>query len=87
MTPYDKAKAIERWLRANIEYRETPAQPPNSSTELVEWTLFNSRQGYCTYYASSMVMMLRMIGVPARIAAGFAEGTYTSTQQLYLVPT
>lgn len=84
VTPYDKAKAIERWLRANIEYRETPAQPP-PGTELIEWTLFNSRQGYCTYYASAMVMMLRMIDIPARMAAGFAEGTFTSNQQLYLV--
>jgi transglutaminase-like putative cysteine protease len=84
VTPYDKAKAIERWLRANIEYRETPAQPP-PNTELIRWTLFVSQQGYCTYYASAMVMMLRMIDIPARMAAGFAEGTYTSSQQTYLV--
>lgn len=84
VTPYDKAKAIERWLRDNITYDETPSNPP-LGRELIDWTLFESREGYCTYYASAMVIMLRSMGIPARMAAGFAQGIWEDSQQLFLV--
>ncbi|MBX3064467.1 MAG: hypothetical protein KF726_15920 [Anaerolineae bacterium] len=83
-TPYDKARAIEQWLRNNIAYDETPPQAP-PGRDLIDFTLFESRQGYCTYYASAMVMMMRALGIPARMAAGFAQGEYQSAQQVYLV--
>jgi transglutaminase-like putative cysteine protease len=74
-TPYDKAKAIERWLRANIEYNENIPQPPPNQ-DPIDWVLFDYREGYCNYYASAMVMMLRSQGIPARMAAGFAQGEW-----------
>lgn len=75
--PYDRAKAIERWLRRNIAYNESiSAPPPNVDT--VEWVLFEAREGYCTYYATSMIVMLRHLGIPARLAAGFSQGEYNS---------
>lgn len=75
VTAYDQTKAIETWLRQNIVYNETIPQPP-PGRDPVDWVLFDIRQGYCNYYASAMIMMLRTLGVPARLAAGFAQGTW-----------
>ncbi len=75
--PYDKAKAIERWLRENIAYNESISAPPQN-VDTVEWVLFGAREGYCTYYATSMIVMLRHLGIPARLAAGFSQGEFDS---------
>jgi len=84
LTPYDQAKAIERWLRANIVYDETiPAPPPG--VDAVDWVLFDGRRGYCNYYASAMVVLLRAVGVPARLAAGFSQGEWSTAPQQFLV--
>ncbi len=83
-TPYDKAKAIETWLRYNITYNETIPQPP-AGQDPVDWVLFDYKQGYCNYYASAMVVMLRTMGIPARMAAGFAQGTYNSDENAFVV--
>lgn len=82
-TPYDEARAIETWLRRNIVYNETIPAPPNGQ-DPVDWVLFESREGYCNYYASSMIMMLRSRGIPARMAAGFAQGDYDVEQGGYV---
>ena len=73
--PYDKAKAIEYYLRTSIAYNETIPSPP-ADRDPIDWFLFEIRQGYCNYYASAMIMMLRSEGIPARMAAGFAQGEY-----------
>jgi transglutaminase-like putative cysteine protease len=82
--PYDKARAIEAYLRENITY-EQQIQPVPSGREAVDYFLFDSKTGYCTYYAGAMVMMLRSQGVPARLAAGFAQGEYDTELQAYRV--
>ncbi len=82
--PYDQAKAIERWLRRNIAYNESiSAPPPNVDT--VEWVLFDVREGYCTYYATAMIVMLRHLGIPARLAAGFSQGEFDSSLGQFVV--
>lgn len=83
-TPYDQAKAIESWLRANILYNETIPRPP-SNQDPVDWVLFDHREGYCNYYASAMIVMLRTLGVPARLAAGFAQGNWDPAQGGFVV--
>lgn len=82
--PYDRAKAIERWLRDNIAYNESISAPP-PAVDTVEWVLFDAREGYCTYYATAMIVMLRHLGVPARLAAGFSQGNYDSELEQYVV--
>ena len=72
-TPYDRALAIERWLRDNIAYDENLAAPP-PGVEASDYILFDTRRAYCNYYATAMVMMLRSLGVPARMATGYAQG-------------
>ena len=68
-TGYDKAKAIESYLRDfPVDYRIGDT-PPGRDT--VDYFLFEARQGYFDYHASAMVVMLRAIGVPARLAVGF----------------
>lgn len=84
VTPYQKARAIETWLRSNIEYFEAIPQPP-PDRDPVDWFLFDIRQGYCNYYASAMVVMLRSLGVPARMAAGFAQGEWNAEEQAFVV--
>ena len=83
-SPYDKAKAIERWLRTHIQYNEAIPAPPKGSDPM-EWFLFERREGYCNYYASAMILMLRSQGIPARMAAGFAMGTWDAERGAYLV--
>jgi transglutaminase-like putative cysteine protease len=73
-TPYDKTSAITNYLRKNIEYAATiPSVPKNADP--LEWILFEYKKGYCVYYATSEIVMLRSIGIPARMAVGFAQGT------------
>ncbi len=81
--PYDKAKAIERYLRS-IEYsEEIPPPPPDQ--DAVDWFLFDLQKGYCDYYASAMAVMLRAVGVPTRIASGYARGEYDEKTHTWTV--
>jgi transglutaminase-like putative cysteine protease len=80
-TPYEKSLAITNYLRENIKYSQTIAEPPRNRDRL-EWILFDYKQAYCVYYASAEILMLRSVGIPARMAVGFAQGerdenTYT----------
>jgi transglutaminase-like putative cysteine protease len=72
-TPYDRAVAITRYLRDAIEYSPTIEKIPRNRDPL-EWILFESKKGYCVYYATSEIVMLRSLGIPARMAVGFAQG-------------
>ena len=72
-TPYDQAYAITRYLRTQITYEPLLVLPPNVE-EPIDWMLFDSEIGFCNYYATAEVLMLRSIGVPARFAAGYAQG-------------
>ncbi len=72
-TPYEKAEAVEAWLGDNVEYSlDLTGQPPDA--DAVDWFLFEHQRGWCEPIASSMVMMLRSGGVPARFVTGFQPG-------------
>jgi len=83
-TPYDQAKAIERFLRQYPYSLEV--EPPPAGSDPVDFFLFELQSGYCDYYASAMVVMARSLGLPARLAAGYlaqspsAEGLQTVVQ-------
>lgn len=72
-TPFEKTIAITNYLRANLTYSQTIPEPPRNRDSL-EWVLFDLKQAYCVYYASAEVLMLRSVGVPARMAVGFTQG-------------
>lgn len=88
--PYDIANAIEDYMREEMIYNEQIESPPND-VDPVDYFLFESREGYCIYYASSMAIMLRTQGIPSRVAAGFAQGMieqpdyYVAGQNTYAV--
>ncbi len=72
-TAAEKALAIERYLRENYSYSLSPPRPAKGETPIEDF-LFTSKKGYCEHYATSMVVMLRSQGVPARIVTGFYGG-------------
>jgi transglutaminase-like putative cysteine protease len=84
VTPYDKAKAIETYLRTNYVYTLTPPATPDGQDRLA-WFLFHSKQGYCQLFASAMGDMLRSIGVPTRLVNGYGPGGYDTTTQAWVV--
>jgi transglutaminase-like putative cysteine protease len=71
--PYDKTQAITNYLRKNITYKEQIPEPPPDS-DPIEWFLFEHKEGFCNYYATAEVLMLRSIGIPSRIVFGYAQG-------------
>ena len=79
--PFDnafaKARTIEAYLRREIKYNEKLSSPP-PGVDRVDYVLFESKEAYCDYYASAMIVMLRSLGIPARFAVGFAQGTFNS---------
>lgn len=82
-TPYDRAKAIESYLRT-YPYTLDVSRPP-ADRDLVDYFLFGLRKGYCDYYASAMVVLARASGIPARLAVGYASGTYNLNSKRYVV--
>lgn len=71
----NKAYQVADWMRENTSYSlELPELPKGSDP--VEYFLGTSRQGYCMHYASSSVMILRELGVPARYVSGYVVGSY-----------
>lgn len=82
-TPYDKAEAIQNYLRT-FPYDEKIPFPPEDR-DRVDWFLFDLRRGYCDYFASAMALMLRSEGVPARIVSGYAGGEFNAEKGVYEV--
>lgn len=67
---YDRAKAIEAYLSKNYVYTLEPGDVPENR-DFVDYFLFDSKQGYCTYYASAMTILVRSLGIPARYVEGY----------------
>ncbi len=84
--PYDITHAITNFLRTSLRYSDTvPAAP--SGQEPIDWILFEHEQAFCNYYATAEVIMLRSLGIPARLAVGYAEGERTTIGGPEDVPT
>jgi transglutaminase-like putative cysteine protease len=82
---YDRAETIENFLRSPpYSYSaQVKATPPGKDP--VDYFLFDLKQDFCEYFASAMVVMLREVGVPARLVEGFTTGTYDSASNAYVV--
>ncbi|MGH2429378.1 MAG: transglutaminaseTgpA domain-containing protein [Candidatus Limnocylindria bacterium] len=75
--PYARAEALARFLSRDERFTyATDAPVPAPGVDLVDFFLFadEGQVGYCQYYASAMVVMARALGIPARVAVGFAPG-------------
>lgn len=80
---YDKLKAIEQYLK-QYDYTKTPGDLPEGK-DFVDYFLFERKEGYCTYFATSMAVMARTIGIPTRYVEGFLVdgGSKTGTYKVY----
>ncbi len=70
---YDTILAYEAWLGANTEY-DLDAPVPADGADAVDDFLFESQLGFCEQIASTLTIMLRSQGVPARLATGYVPG-------------
>ncbi len=66
---YGRVKEIERYLRENYMYSLKPGIAEDG--DQLRYFLFDSKKGYCSYFAFAMALMCRSLGVPARVAVGF----------------
>jgi transglutaminase-like putative cysteine protease len=83
--PYHKALAVQNYLRENYTYNlAVPQAPP--SRDVVDYFLFDQQAGFCSHYASAMVVLLRAVGVPARVVTGYAMGDYSPERGAFRVP-
>lgn len=73
-TPYDKAVAMEGYLRSHFGYTMDLSGPPQNDP--LSYFLFQKRAGHCEYFAAAMTIMLRTQGIPARYINGFQTGEY-----------
>jgi protein-glutamine gamma-glutamyltransferase len=82
-TELERARALERRLRRDYGY--TLQLPAREVDDPVANFLFTRRKGHCEYFASAMTVMLRTMGIPARLATGFQSGIYNSLTGMWLV--
>ncbi len=72
-TDYDRAARLERFLLSNYDYSLT-VEPLPPGRDAVDYFLFEQQSGYCAQFATAMAVMSRRVGLPARIAVGYAPG-------------
>lgn len=71
--PLGKANLIDGYFTSRYKYN-LKVKPPPAGVNPIENFLYNTKEGYCEYYATSMVLMLRSLGIPARIVTGYYGG-------------
>jgi transglutaminase-like putative cysteine protease len=82
-TAYDKALAIEAYLRTYPYSLDIPLPPKEQ--DVIDYFLFDLKKGYCDYYATTMVVLARAAGLPARLVVGYSSGLFDSRGNRYIV--
>jgi transglutaminase-like putative cysteine protease len=86
--PYAAAAALEAWFRqpalGEFVYDEQPPVPAANQPALVQFVT-DTKRGYCQHFAGAMALMLRYLGIPARVAAGFTSGSYDTDSHEWTV--
>lgn len=80
---YDKARAVESYLQSNYGY--TLDLPPAMPADPIAYFLLAARRGHCEFFASAMTILLRAVGIPARLVNGFLQGSYNDLSGQYTV--
>jgi transglutaminase-like putative cysteine protease len=84
-SPYAAAVALESWFRrGDFVYDTHPAKPPAGVPPLVDFVR-RTQAGYCQHFAGAMALMLRYLGVPSRVAAGFSSGQFDQDNGVWTV--
>ena len=73
-TPYGAVIAIETWLRSTGGFAYDQSPPPTAGVPALAHFVAEGKRGYCQHFAGAMALMLRFLGIPARVAAGFTSG-------------
>jgi len=82
-SPYRRAMAIEHYLTTQFGYTlQLPSEPP--ADPLADF-LFHRRRGHCEYFASSMAVLLRTVGIPSRVITGFRGAQFNQVNSTYIV--
>jgi transglutaminase-like putative cysteine protease len=80
---YDRAMAIETYLRQFPYSLDVPAPP--SDRDVADYFLFDLKKGYCDYFATTMVVLARAAGLPARLVTGYSSGSYDYDARRFVV--
>jgi transglutaminase-like putative cysteine protease len=80
-TPFQYVRSVERYLGRGFSYSESPP----ASARTLDGFLFDAKSGYCQQYSGAMALLLRMGGVPARVATGFSGGSLDTKTHEYVV--
>jgi hypothetical protein len=80
-TDYDIVRRVGAWLEGHYAYSENVPRRPYP----LESFLFQDKRGYCQYFSGAAALMLRMLGIPVRVASGFAPGTIDTDTHEYVV--
>jgi protein-glutamine gamma-glutamyltransferase len=81
---YEFVRRVDLYLDKGFRYDESPAPGPAGEPPL-EHFLFESKAGYCQHFSGAMALLLRMGGVPARVATGFSPGGFSRRQGEWVV--
>ncbi len=81
---YDMAVRLERFLLNNFKY-DLRVQPLPSSGDVVDSFLFERQAGYCSQFATTMAVMARLVGLPARVVTGYLPGQFNSLTGVHAV--
>ena len=85
-SPYAAAVALEQWFRfgGGFVYDQHPPTPPAGVPALEDFVA-RTKRGYCQHFAGAMALMLRYLGIPSRVAVGFASGVYDAKRGEWVV--
>jgi Transglutaminase-like superfamily/Domain of unknown function (DUF4129) len=72
---FDEVMSLTSYLQTNFRYSQQLGHVP-AGRDPVDWFLFDVKIGYCEQFATAETMMLRSLGIPARLATGYSTGTY-----------
>src|SRR5215204_3158510 len=82
--PYDAVLKMNQYLKTNYPY-DLSIPPQGEDMDAVEYFLFEQKRGYCEQFSSSLAVMARSLGIPARVATGYAPGEYNPFTGFYEV--
>jgi transglutaminase-like putative cysteine protease len=83
-TPFEYILAVNAYLQTGFSYSERPA-PPAPGRAPLDAFLIDTKEGYCQHFAGAMALLLRMGGVPARVATGFSPGGFSKRRDAWIV--
>jgi transglutaminase-like putative cysteine protease len=81
-SPYQKAQAIEYYLKSNYQY-SLDYRPAPADQEANDWFLFDEKKGVCSNFNSAFVILARSAGIPSRLVDGYKINLDAKDQVVY----